>query len=48
MDLVGQTSHLMRGVEATLIRQGFGFADVVKSTAHYAEIARRPTCTRTC
>lgn len=35
-DLVGQTRRIMPAIERELIRHGLGFADVVKSTTHYA------------
>jgi enamine deaminase RidA (YjgF/YER057c/UK114 family) len=35
LDLVGQTSMIMQGLDASLRTAGSGFADVVKLTAHY-------------
>ncbi|NNJ77312.1 MAG: RidA family protein [Anderseniella sp.] len=35
LDLVGQTSMIMQGLDAGLRAAGAGFADVVKLTAHY-------------
>lgn len=35
LDLVGQTSQIMQGLEASLQAAGLSFADVVKLTAHY-------------
>ncbi len=34
--LVAQTRRIMKAIDAALIRHGFCFADVVKSTTHYA------------